>query len=183
MRARRWCCRDVSADVVDVGSVILPHEEKLAAVAEDGGADAAFFETRVLLHDGDVPAVELPHLRVALLHDLLAAGDVEQARDFLIDVPFPQRARHGDDVLARVVGDEESGDGAEQLCGLGDVAEFKVRDLSGERDGRCTVEKAAINALGTPRQQAIRKFPHVVASSVELHQLLEHSMSGIIAVC
>jgi len=60
------------------------------------------------------------------------SGDVGQARDFLMDAAFPQRARHGDDVLARVVRDEESGDGAEQLCGFGDGAEFKVRDLSGE---------------------------------------------------
>ena len=53
---------DVAPRVVEIGAVILPHEEELAAVAEDGGADAAFLEARVLLHDGDIPAVDLPHL-------------------------------------------------------------------------------------------------------------------------
>ncbi len=123
---------EVVGHVVEVGAVVLTHEEKLARVAEDGAADSAFFEPPVLLDDGDIPTVELPHLRVAFLHDLLAAGDVEQARDFLIDVPFSQTARESDDVLARVVRDEKSRHGAEQLCGLRDVSEFKVCDLSGE---------------------------------------------------
>ena len=57
---------DVAGHVVEIGAVVLPHEEELAAVAEDGGADAAFLETGVLLYDGDVPAVKRPHLRVVL---------------------------------------------------------------------------------------------------------------------
>ena len=88
----------------------------------------------------------LSFVEKALLHDCPPSGDVEQARDFLIDVPSPQRARHGDDVLARVVGDEKSGDGAEQLCGSGDGAEFKVRDFSGEGDVARAVEQAAVVA-------------------------------------
>ena len=56
---------DVCADVVEVRSIVLAHEEELAAIAKDGGADAALFEAGVLLHDGDVPAVELSELRVA----------------------------------------------------------------------------------------------------------------------
>jgi len=67
---------DVFADVVEVGAIVLPHEEELTAVAENGGPDAAFLEPRVLLHDGDVPAVELAHLCVALFHDLFASRDV-----------------------------------------------------------------------------------------------------------
>ncbi len=81
---------DVAGHVVEIGAVVLPHEEELARIAEYRGPDAAFFEPAVLLDDRDVPAVELPHLRVALFHDLLAAGDVEQACDFLVNVPFPQ---------------------------------------------------------------------------------------------
>ncbi len=109
-------------------------------------------------------------VETALLHDLLAAGDVEQARDFLIHVPFPQRARHGDDVLARVVRDEESGDGAELLRGLGDVAEFKVRDPAGERDVARAVEQAAVIAARAPRQQARREVARGGIGAVELDQ-------------
>ncbi len=143
---------EVVGHVFEVGSVVLAHEEKLARVAEDGAADSAFFEPPVLLDDRNVPAVELPHLRVAFFHDLLAAGDVEQARDFLIDVPFSQAARERDDVLAGVVRDEKSRHSAEQFCGLGDVAEFKVRDLSGERNSALPVEKAAVIPTCTPRE-------------------------------
>ena len=59
----------------------LAHEEELAAIAKDGGADAALFEARVLLHDRDVPAVELSEPRAAFLHDFLATGNVHEARD------------------------------------------------------------------------------------------------------
>ena len=65
---------DVAAHVVEIGAIVLSHEEELARIAEHGGADAAFFEPAVLLDDGDVPAVELPHLRVALLHDCSPPG-------------------------------------------------------------------------------------------------------------
>jgi len=92
-------------------------------------------------------------VETALLDDLPAAGDVGQPRDVLMHVPSPQRARHGD-VLARGVGDEESGDGAEQLCGLGDGAEFKVRDFPGEGDVARAIEQAAAIATRAPRQQA-----------------------------
>ena len=89
LRHFREC--DVFAHVVEVGAVVLSHDKKLAAVAEHGGADARLFETRILLHDGDVPTIELAKLGVALLNDLLPAGNVEEAGDFLIDVPFPNR--------------------------------------------------------------------------------------------
>lgn len=42
---------DVARHVVEIGAIVLAHEEELAAVAEDGGADAAFFEAAVLLND------------------------------------------------------------------------------------------------------------------------------------
>ena len=80
------------------------------------------FEPGILLHDGNVPAVELAKLGVALLNDFLAAGNVEEAGDLLIDVPFPQGARQRHDVLARVVGDEETGCGFQFLRRFRDVA-------------------------------------------------------------
>ena len=159
---------DVGGHVVEIGAIVLAHEEELAAVAEDGGADAAFFEAAVLLDDGDVPAIELPHLRVALLHDLFAAWNVEQARDFLVNVPLPQSARHRDDVLARVVRDEESGDGAEEFRGFGNVAELEVRDLSGERDVARAIEETTVVAVGAPRQQTGREIVGRRIGSVEL---------------
>ena len=66
--------RDVLRHVLQVGAVVLAHDEKLAAVAEYGGTDARLFEPCVLLHDGNVPAVELAKLRVALLDDFLPPG-------------------------------------------------------------------------------------------------------------
>ena len=83
--------RDVLAHVIQIGAVVLAHDEKLARVAEHGGADARLFEPRILLDDGNVPAIEFAKLRVAFLDDFLSAGNVEEAGDFLIDVPFPQR--------------------------------------------------------------------------------------------
>jgi hypothetical protein len=106
----------------------LAHEEELAAVAEHGGPDAAFFEAAVLLDNRDVPTIEFPHLRVALFHDLFAAWNVKQARDFFVNVPLPQAARHRDDVLAGVVRDEKASDGAQQFRGFRNVAELEVRD-------------------------------------------------------
>ena len=122
--------RDVLAHVVQVRAVVLPHDEELAAVAEHSGADARLLEPRILLHDGNVPAVEFAKLRVAFLHDFLAAGNVEEAGDFLVDVPFPNRARQRHDVLARVVGDEETGGGFQFLRRLRDVAQLEVRDFA-----------------------------------------------------
>ena len=83
----------------------------MSAIAEHSGADTTLFKAAVLLDDGNIPAIELPHLRVTLFHDLFAAWDVEQTRDFFVDVPFSQAARHRDDVLARVVSDQEAGYG------------------------------------------------------------------------
>jgi hypothetical protein len=51
--------RDVPAHVVQVRAVVLAHDEELAAVAEHGRTDAALLEPRVLLNDGNVPAIEL----------------------------------------------------------------------------------------------------------------------------
>ena len=73
--------RDVLAHVVQVCAIILAHDKKLAAVPEHGRTDAALFEPRVLLNDGDVPTVELAKLGVGFLNDFLAAGNVEEARD------------------------------------------------------------------------------------------------------
>ena len=86
---RHFGQRDVLAHVLQVGAVVLAHDEKLARVAEHGGADARLFEPRILLDDGDVPAIELAKLRVGFLNDFLSAGNVEEAGDFLIHVPFP----------------------------------------------------------------------------------------------
>src|ERR1035441_6502629 len=38
---------DVARDVVQIGAVVLAHQEKLAAVAKYGGADARLLETRI----------------------------------------------------------------------------------------------------------------------------------------
>lgn len=69
--------RDVLAHVIEVGAVVLPHDEELARVPEYSGTDARLLEPRVLLHDGDVPAIELAKLGVALLHNFLPARNVE----------------------------------------------------------------------------------------------------------
>ena len=100
--------RDVMGHVLQIRAVVLAHDEKLAAVAKHGGADARLFEPCVLLDDGNVPAIEFPQLGVRLLDDFLPAGNVEEAGDFLIDVPFPHGTRQRDDVLARVIRDEEA---------------------------------------------------------------------------
>jgi hypothetical protein len=104
---RHFGQRDVLAHVVQIRAVVLAHDEKLARVAEHCGADARLFEPGVLLNDADVPAIKLAKLRVGLLDDFLAAGNVEETGDFFIDVPFPQRSRQRDDMLAGVIGDEE----------------------------------------------------------------------------
>ena len=49
------------------------------------------FEAAVLLNDGNVPAIELPHLRVALFYDLFAARNVEKARAFFVTFRFRRR--------------------------------------------------------------------------------------------
>jgi len=71
----------------------LAHEEKLARVAESSGGNAAFFEAAVLLNDGNVPAIEFPHLRIAFFHNLFAARNVEKARAFTPSVEDPPRER------------------------------------------------------------------------------------------
>src|SRR5207302_2753642 len=98
-----------------IGPVVLPHDEKLAAVAEHSRTNPALLEARILLNDGDIPAVEFSQLSVALLNDFLATRDVEEAGDFFIDIPLPNGARERHDVLARVVGDEETGGGLQLL--------------------------------------------------------------------
>ena len=49
---------DVLCHVLQIRAVILPHDKKLATVAEYSGTDARLFEARILLHDGNVPAIE-----------------------------------------------------------------------------------------------------------------------------
>jgi hypothetical protein len=46
-------------------------------------ADAAFFEPAVLLNAGDVPAIELPHLRVAFFYNLFAAWNMQKVARLL----------------------------------------------------------------------------------------------------
>ena len=150
--------RDVLRHVLQVGAVVLAHDEKLAAVAEHSGADARLFEPGVLLDDGDVPAIEFAKLRVAFLHDFLAAWNVEKPGDFLIHVPFPQRARQRDDVLAGVVGDEETRRGFQFLGRFGNVAQLKMGDFAGERKIARAVEQTAVVAVPAPRQQSAWQF-------------------------
>jgi len=125
----------------------LAHEKELARVAEDGGANAAFFETAVLLHDRNIPAIELPHLRVAFFHDLFAARNVEKTRDFLVNISLPQSARHRDDVLSRVVGNQEPRDSAQQLCGFGNVAQLEVSDFAGQRNVARAIQETTVVAV------------------------------------
>jgi len=168
---------DVLSDIVNVGTVVLPHQEELPAVAEHCRPDAALLKAGVLLHDRDIPAIELAKLCIALLDDLLAAGDVEEAGDFLVHVPFPNRARQRHDVLARVVGDEETGGSLQLLRGLRDVAQLEVGDFAGEREIARAVEQAAVVAVATPRQNQRGDFHDLVAFAahrVEHHQLLKH---------
>ena len=166
---RQFSEADVAAHVFQVGAIILAHEEKLARVAEDGRANAAFFETAVLLHDGNIPAIELPHLRVAFFDDLFAARNVEKARDFFINIPLPQAARHCDDVLSRVVRDQESGDSAQELCCFGNIPKFEMGNLARERDVARAVEEAAVVAVSAPRQQTCREISSGRIGCVELN--------------
>ena len=159
---------DVAAHVFQIGAIILAHKKELARVAEDGGANAAFLEAAVLLNDGNIPAIELPHLRVALFHDLFAARNVEKARDLLVHIPFPQSARHRDDVLSRVVRDQESSDSAQKFRGFGNVAQFEVSDLAGERDVARTVEETTVVAVSTPGQQTCREISGPGIGRVEM---------------
>ena len=120
--------RDVLRHVLQVGPVILAHDEKLAGVAEHGGADARLFEPGVLLDDGNVPAIEFPKLGVAFLHDFLSTRNVEEAGDLLIHIALSQRARERNDMLARVVRYEEA---RRRLQLLG-----RLRECSPARNGR-----------------------------------------------
>jgi hypothetical protein len=124
---------DVLGHVVQVGAVVLAHQEELAAVAENGGANPALFEPGILLHDGDVPAIELAKLGVTFLDDFLPARNVEETGHFLIDIPFPQGSRQCDDVFAGVVGDEEASGRFQLLGRIGNVPEFKMGDFAGQR--------------------------------------------------
>ena len=160
-----------------IRAVVLAHDEKLARVAEHGGADARLFEPRILLDNGNVPAIEFAKLRVTFLNDFLAAGDVEEAGDFLIHVPFPQRAGQRHDVLARVVRDEEARRRLQLLGGFGNVAELKVGDFAGERKIARAVEQTAVVAVPTPRQDERGNFNDLVAlraDRIEHHQFLQH---------
>src|SRR6266481_792717 len=116
--------------VFEIGAIILTHEKKLARVSEYRGTNAAFFEAAVLLNNGNIPAIELAHLRVAFLYDLFAAWNIQKPRDFLVHVPLSQAARHRNDVLPRVIGDKESGNCAYEFRRFGNVTKFEMRDLA-----------------------------------------------------
>jgi len=174
---RHFGQRDVLAHVIQIRAVVLAHDEKLARVAEHGGADARLLEARILLHDGNVPAIELAKLGVGFLDDFLPAGNVEETGDLLVDVPFPNGARQRHDVLARVVRDEEAGGSLQFLRGLRDVAQLEVRDFAGERKIARAVEQTAVVSVATPRQNQRGDFHDLVAlcaDGVEHHQLLKH---------
>src|SRR5207248_1034845 len=106
--------------------VVLSHDVELAGITEYSGSDTALFETAVLLNNCDVPTVEFAELGVAFLDNFLPAGDVEKSGDFLIDVPFPQRARQGNDMFARVIRDEKPGCGLQFLGRLRDVTQLEM---------------------------------------------------------
>ncbi len=80
--------------------------------------------------DGDVPAIELAELGVGFLNNFLAARDVQEAGDFLIHIPFPQCAWQRDDMLSRVIGDEEACRSLQFLGRFRNVAQFKVSNFS-----------------------------------------------------
>ena len=69
---------------------------------------------------------------VAFLHDLIASRDVQEPGHLLVNDALPQALGHRHDMLARIVGDEEAGNGAQQLCRLWDVAKLEVSDFSGK---------------------------------------------------
>src|ERR1700693_151782 len=96
--------------VFEIGAVILSHEKKLPRVSKYRRANATFFVAAVLLNNRNIPAIEFPHLRVALLYDLFAAWNIQKPCDFFVHVPLSEAARHGNDVLPRVIGDKESRD-------------------------------------------------------------------------
>ncbi len=121
---------NVFRDVVQVGPVVLPHQEELAAVPEDSRANSALLEPGVLLDDGDVPTIELSKLRVTFSDDVLAAWNVEEPGDFFVNVAFSQCSREGNDVLSRVIGDEETSSGFEFLCRIWNVAKLEVSDFT-----------------------------------------------------
>ena len=170
---------DVLAHVIEIGAVVLAHDEKLAAVAEHGGADARLLETRIPLHDGNVPAIELAQLGIGFLNDFLPAGDVEETGDLLIDIAFPQRTRQRDDVFARVIGDEEAGSRLQLLGRLRYVTQLEMGDFSRQRKIARTVEQAAVVAVATPRQDERGNFDDLIAlgaDRIEHHQFLQHAM-------
>lgn len=90
---------EIRAEVDQVAAVGLAHEEELLRVADDGRTDSRCFEAGILLDDADCPAVELPELRVAFRDDLLAAGYIEKASDFLEDDPLSVRTGQRQDML------------------------------------------------------------------------------------
>ena len=99
---------NIIGDILDVPAVIHPGEEELLGVAENDGADAAFFEPAVLLDNRNDPGRELRELSVELTHKLFTAREVEGSRNLLEDDPLPLAARQRDDVLPAMVGDEKS---------------------------------------------------------------------------
>jgi hypothetical protein len=62
---------------------------------------------------------------------LFAAWDIQKPCNFFVHIPFSQPARHGDDVLPRIISDKKSGYCAQKLRCVGNVSEFEVRDLAG----------------------------------------------------
>ena len=66
-------------------------------------------------------------------------------------------------MLARVVGDEETGGGFQFLGGFRDVAQLEVGDFAGEREIARAVEQAAVVAVATPRQNQRGDFDDLVA--------------------
>ena len=88
------------------------------ALPKDDRADARLLKPAVLLDDCDDPGRELRELSVELTHKLFTAGNVQRACDFLEDDALPRASRERDDVLAAVVGYEESGEFLQLLIGF-----------------------------------------------------------------
>jgi hypothetical protein len=95
-------------EIGEIAAVVLPHQEKLFRVADDGGADARALEPRVLLDHGHRPAVVLAQLRVALGDDLLAARRVEEPGQLLEQDALPLCPRQRENVLPAESADEQS---------------------------------------------------------------------------
>jgi len=97
---------DVLRHVLQVRAVVLAHDEKLARVAEHGERMRDCLKRAYCCTMEMFQQLNLRSWR-RIPERFPVRRDVEKAGDFLIHVAFPQGTRERDDVLARVVRDEE----------------------------------------------------------------------------